>query len=154
MNPAFAPNLASNIQHVQKPVESTETENEAEGDICFICASKIDHISIAPCNHQTCHICALRLRALYKTRACAHCRTEASFVIFTDDPTKRYEDFGESDLAKTDDNLGIKYEKEEIMEDTVLLLRYNCPDKDCDVACLGWPHLYRHVKAKHGKIMW
>lgn len=128
-------------------------EEEEEGDTCFICASNIDHISIAPCNHQTCHICALRLRALYKTRACAHCRTESNFVVFTDDPTKRYEDFKDSDFVKTDDNLGIRYEKEEIFEDTVLLLRYNCPDKTCDVACLGWPHLHRHVKAKHGKTM-
>jgi hypothetical protein len=31
-------------------------------------------MSVAPCNHRTCHICALRLRALYKTKACAHCR--------------------------------------------------------------------------------
>lgn len=121
--------------------------------MCFICASKIEHISIAPCNHQTCHICALRLRALYKTRACAHCRTEANFVIFTDDPSKKYADFQDSDFAKSDDNLGIKYEKEEIFEDTVLLLRYNCPDRECDVACLGWPHLHRHVKAKHGRVM-
>ena len=27
------------------------------------------------------------------------------------------------------------------------------PDKDCDVACLGWPDLHRHVKSKHGKVM-
>ena len=33
------------------------------------------------------------------------------------------------------------------------MLRYNCPDKDCDVACLGWPDLHRHVKSKHGKVM-
>lgn len=45
-----------------------------EAEVCFICASPIEHVSIAPCNHQTCHICSLRLRALYKTRACAHCR--------------------------------------------------------------------------------
>jgi hypothetical protein len=37
------------------------------------------------------------------------------------------------------------------MEDTVLLLRYNCPDGDCDVACLGWPDLHRHVRAVHHK---
>lgn len=37
------------------------------------------------------------------------------------------------------------------MEDTVLLLRYNCPDGDCDVACLGWPDLHRHVRAQHHK---
>ena len=49
-----------------------------EVEVCFICASPIEHISIAPCNHQTCHICSLRLRALYKTRACAHCRVSPS----------------------------------------------------------------------------
>ena len=49
-------------------------EEEPEGEVCFICASPIQHHSIAPCNHRTCHICALRLRTLYKTRACAHCR--------------------------------------------------------------------------------
>lgn len=35
------------------------------------------------------------------------------------------------------------------MEDTILLLRYNCPDADCDVACLGWPDLHRHVRGAH-----
>jgi hypothetical protein len=35
-----------------------------------------------------------------------------------------------------------------------LLLQYNCPDGECDVACLGWPDLHRHVKTAHGKVMW
>ncbi|KAL1956144.1 hypothetical protein VTO42DRAFT_7579 [Malbranchea cinnamomea] len=131
-----------------------ENDEEAEdGEVCFICASRVEHIAVAPCNHRTCHICSLRLRALYKTKACAHCRTESNFVIFTDDPVKRYEAFGDSDFVRTDDNLGIKYETAEIFEDTVLLLRYNCPDKECEVACLGWPDLHRHVKSKHGKVM-
>ncbi|OAP62490.1 hypothetical protein AYL99_04695 [Fonsecaea erecta] len=130
-----------------------ESEPAEEAELCFICASPIEHVSIAPCNHQTCHICSLRLRALYKTRACAHCRTEAAFVIFTDNAEKRYEDFKDNEFVKIDDNLGIKYEKDIILEDTILLLRYNCPDKDCDVACLGWPDLHRHVKTKHGKVM-
>ncbi|EEP81198.1 conserved hypothetical protein [Uncinocarpus reesii 1704] len=108
-----------------------------DSDVCFICTSKIEHLSIAPCNHRTCHICSLRMRALYKTKACAHCRTESSFVIFTDDRGKRYEEFTDKGFIRTDDNLGIKYETHEIFEDTVLLLRYNCPDKDCDIACLG-----------------
>lgn len=81
-------------------------------------------------------------------------QTESAFVVFTDDPVRRYEDFQKKDFARTDDNLGIQYEKDEIFEDTVLLLRYNCPDEDCDVACLGWPDLHRHVKSKHGKVMW
>ncbi len=49
-------------------------ENDPEAEVCFICASPVVHNALSPCNHRTCHICALRLRALYKTKACAHCR--------------------------------------------------------------------------------
>lgn len=159
-----------------RQVAAAETDDADDGEICFICASNVAHSSVSPCNHRTCHICALRLRALYKNKACAHCRvrfviwaecstpvpltcvfsgqTESSYVIFTDDPAKRYEDFTDADFSQKDDNLGIKYENNDIFEDTVLLLRYNCPDRSCDVACLGWPDLHRHVKSKHGKVMW
>ena len=50
------------------------SDEDADAEMCFICASPVVHSSVAPCSHRTCHICALRLRALYKTRACAHCR--------------------------------------------------------------------------------
>ena len=130
------------------------TEEDVEAEVCFICASPVVHNSVAPCNHRTCHICALRLRALYKTRACAHCRTEAKFVIFTDDATKRYEDFVDADFQQVDEMLGIKYEQREIYDDTVLLLRYNCPEHDCDVACSNWPALHHHVRREHNnKVM-
>ncbi|KAI9739764.1 MAG: hypothetical protein M1834_006484 [Cirrosporium novae-zelandiae] len=133
--------------------KSSAQDDDAEGEVCFICASPVAHHSVAPCSHRTCHICALRLRALYKNKTCAHCRTEAEHVIFTDDPTKKYQEFQSTDFAKEDETLGIKYENEEIFEDTVLLLRYNCPDQDCDIACLGWPDLHRHVKNIHHKVM-
>jgi len=131
----------------------TGRDEDVEAEVCFICASPVVHNSVAPCNHRTCHICALRLRALYKTRACAHCRTEAKFVIFTDDATKRYEDFVDTDFQETDNSLGIKYEQKEIYNDTVLLLRYNCPDHSCDIACWGWPDLHKHVKGVHHKVL-
>lgn len=54
----------------QKPGE----EDDVEAEVCFICASPVVHNSVAPCNHRTCHICSLRLRALYKSKQCAHCR--------------------------------------------------------------------------------
>lgn len=129
------------------------TGDDTEAEVCFICASPVVHNSVAPCNHRTCHICALRLRALYKTRACAHCRTEAKFVVFTDDATKRYEDFIEADFQETDQVLGIKYEHKDIHSDTLLLLRYNCPDESCDIACRGWPDLHRHVRSIHHKVL-
>ncbi|QIX00109.1 hypothetical protein AMS68_005626 [Peltaster fructicola] len=74
-------------------------------------------------------------------------------VIFTDDGEKRYEDYAMDDMARTDNNLGIAFEKDAIWEDTIVLLRYNCPDPSCDVACLGWPDLHRHVKTVHHKVM-
>lgn len=57
-----------------KQVATPATDAPDDGDVCFICASKVEHIAVAPCNHRTCHICMLRLRALYKTKTCAHCR--------------------------------------------------------------------------------
>lgn len=56
--------------------------NEVEAEVCFICASHVVHQSIAPCNHRTCHICALRMRALYKNKECAHCRVCPSCAGF------------------------------------------------------------------------
>ncbi|KAK5122450.1 hypothetical protein LTR85_004034 [Meristemomyces frigidus] len=143
----------NNTTGEQKQGASPDGGEDVEAEVCFICASTISHQSVAPCNHRTCHICALRLRALYKTKACAHCRTEAQTVIFTDEGEKRFEDYKESDFYRTDANLGIAYENPEIFEDTVLLLRYNCPDGSCDAACMGWPDLHRHVRNVHHKVM-
>lgn len=137
-----------------KPPAIQPAADAEEGEVCFICASPVQHTAVAPCNHRTCHICSLRLRALYKTKTCAHCRTESDHVVFTDDVSKNYEDFAAGDFFQSDDNLGIRFENAEILEDTRLLLQYNCPDSECDVACLGWPDLHRHVKTAHGKVMW
>lgn len=80
-------------------------------------------------------------------------KTPSPFVIFTDNATKNYEDFSDKDIANTDPNIGIRYESNDIQEDTLLLLRYNCPDPTCDTACRGWPDLHRHVKSTHQKKM-
>ncbi|KAK3321931.1 hypothetical protein B0H66DRAFT_574363 [Apodospora peruviana] len=133
--------------------EAQNGDDDAETEVCFICANPISHHSLAPCNHATCHICALRLRALYKNKDCPHCRTAAPFVIFTDDAAKHFEDYADKEITSTDDNIGIRYAGEDIVGDTILLLRYNCPDADCDFAGLGWPDLHRHVRAVHHKKM-
>lgn len=52
-----------------------------------------------------------------------------------------------------DEGLGIQYEKLEIHDDTILLLRYNCPEESCDIFCYGWPDLHRHVRSVHHKVM-
>ncbi|KAK4462583.1 E3 ubiquitin-protein ligase hel2 [Cladorrhinum samala] len=148
------PPQPSTLPNFKKTADAQQDGNaNEEAEVCFICASPITHYSIAPCNHITCHLCALRLRALYKNKDCPHCRTASQFVIFTDDGTKRYEEYTPSDITSTDDNIGIRYAGEDIVGDTILLLRYNCPDSECDFAGLGWPDLHRHVRSTHNKKM-
>lgn len=76
----FGVHPTKDAEPVEGEVASKQQDNQAteeaadDAEVCFICASPVVHTAVAPCNHRTCHICALRLRALYKTRACAHCR--------------------------------------------------------------------------------
>lgn len=64
----------ANGKGVENKGKDDADDGDADEEVCFICASPIQHYSVGPCNHRTCHICALRMRALYKTRDCAHCR--------------------------------------------------------------------------------
>jgi hypothetical protein len=139
---------------VPKLVLPQNNDYDPDAEVCFICASPIQHTAVAPCNHRTCHICSIRMRALYKTKACAHCRAESDHVILTDNAEKNYEEFTAADFVESNDSLGIHFENTEVRDDTRLLLQYNCPEGDCDVACLGWPDLHRHVKTAHEKSMW
>lgn len=54
---------------------------DTEGDeaVCFICAERVKYYSVSQCNHRTCHVCALRLRALYKKLDCTFCKVSSAF---------------------------------------------------------------------------
>jgi len=40
------------------------------------------------------------------------------------------------------------------MEETLILLRFNCPDSGCDYIGSGWGDMKLHVRATHGRMMW
>lgn len=65
-------------------LEPKDEEEDVDAEVCFICASPVVHNAVAPCNHRTCHICALRMRALYKTKDCAHCRVSFPYQLLAD----------------------------------------------------------------------
>jgi hypothetical protein len=46
-------------------------------DTCWICAEPVKYWSVSECNHRTCHVCALRLRALYKKMECTFCKASS-----------------------------------------------------------------------------
>lgn len=47
---------------------------QEEIDTCYICAEPVKYYALGTCSHRTCHVCSLRLRALYKKRECTFCK--------------------------------------------------------------------------------
>ncbi|TQS38920.1 hypothetical protein Golomagni_00567 [Golovinomyces magnicellulatus] len=135
-----------------KPVDAPSNDTET----CIICASEIIHESFGPCNHRTCHVCSIRMRVLFKDKTCTLCRTPAPFIIITDNRLKRFEDYSDDYFKKLnfqsiDDNIGVRFDSAQIREETLWMLGYNCPEKDCKTACLAWTHLHDHTRRAHGK---
>jgi E3 ubiquitin-protein ligase ZNF598 len=58
-----------------------ENVSQDESDLCWICAEPIKYYAVSDCNHRTCHVCALRLRALYKKLECTFCKVRAVFPL-------------------------------------------------------------------------
>lgn len=75
-------------------------------------------------------------------------------MIFTTSPDALYDSFGVESMAYKDAKLAIAFETQEMMEETLILLRFNCPDSACDYLGNGWGDLKLHVRATHGKLLW
>lgn len=75
-------------------------------------------------------------------------------MIFTTSPDKLFASFKPEDIPYKDSKLAIFFETQEMMEETLILLRFNCPDPDCDYLGNGWGDLKLHTRASHGKLMW
>lgn len=53
---------------------AAETVAADDAEVCWICAEPVKFYSVSDCDHRTCHVCALRLRALYKKTDCTFCK--------------------------------------------------------------------------------
>ena len=130
------PPAAETETAVAPPADTADDAEEEES--CFICAEPISIYAISQCNHRTCHICSLRLRALYKTKACSFCKEESPHVVFAHLGLKDYNEYTPKDTPYSDAKLCISFETKEAMEDALALLRFNCPDRHCQELCGGW----------------
>jgi E3 ubiquitin-protein ligase ZNF598 len=75
-------------------------------------------------------------------------------VIFTTSPDALWASYTPDLVPFKDSKLNIFFETQEMMEDTMLLLRFNCPDPSCDyIANAGWGDLKLHVRSQHGMQM-
>ncbi|KAI8927775.1 hypothetical protein BC831DRAFT_398260, partial [Entophlyctis helioformis] len=128
-------------------------QNDGDGEACHICAEPVTWYAVGECNHRVCHICSLRLRALYKSKACTFCKTDLDKVVFTGSSDLAFESFTLRGMKK-DAKLAVFFETDQIYDETMVLLRFNCPDPECPVACPGgWSELRNHVKAAHELLL-
>lgn len=72
---AAASALPEAPEEKEQAVEDIPAADVSEDtDVCWICAEPVKYYSVSECNHRTCHVCALRLRALYKKMDCTFCK--------------------------------------------------------------------------------
>lgn len=79
-----APEVQETTEEVAALTLAATTEEEQTGGsedvaICWICAEPIKYYAVSECNHRTCHVCSLRLRALYKKNDCTFCKVHFLF---------------------------------------------------------------------------
>ena len=75
-------------------------------------------------------------------------------LIFTTSATATFTSFRPSDIPYKDAQLSIFFETQEMVEDTLILLRFKCPGESCNYIASGWDNLKWHVRAVHGNLMW
>ena len=140
---------------------STETQlnissaggSDEENELCVICARKLVYVSLTPCHHKTCHICAFRQRALYEKKTCLICRTENEEVTFTDHIDGEISD--KQSFSEKNEKYGINFTSKEVAVETLNLLKFFCPlSKDEQVSDLGSFKKYNeHLKSEHNRMI-
>ncbi|KAJ7453217.1 hypothetical protein FB451DRAFT_1145061 [Mycena latifolia] len=151
--PAAVAEKGEEVSIVAPAPTTEEAEQEEDSAVCWICAEPIKYYAVSECNHRTCHVCALRLRALYKKNDCTFCKDPQPTMVFTPSPDALFGSFDTATMPWKDAKLGVYFETQEMMEETLLLLRFNCPDAQCDYIGNSWSDLKLHVRATHGRLM-
>ncbi|KAJ2845859.1 hypothetical protein IWW36_004612 [Coemansia brasiliensis] len=133
-----------------KATESKESVDAGDEAVCFICADTVEFYAVGPCDHRTCFRCNLRLRELFKSKACPYCKAELPMVIYTREAETEFADLQEHPLPFEDKGLGIKFDCKEAYDATKHALQLNCPYRRCQyVAKDGWKGLKTHVRDEH-----
>lgn len=75
-------------------------------------------------------------------------------MIFTTSPDALWSTYTPDMIPYKDAKLSVSFETQEMMEETLILLRFNCPDPECPYIGSSWNDLRLHTRAVHGKLMW
>lgn len=98
--------------------------------------------------------CALRLHHVSRWLFNHRSKERQPTVIFTASPDAPYSSYTPESTPYKDEKLAISFETEEMMQESLVLLRFNCPDSSCEYVATGWNDLKLHVRGIHKKFMW
>jgi hypothetical protein len=140
---------------------------------CWICAEPVKYYAISECNYRMCHVCpststhctrrpiAPFARCIHKLFPSSHLfifslpiQAPQPSIIFTPSPKALPASFSPAEIPYKDAKLTIYFETQEMMEETLLLLHFNCPDTECNYIRNSCSDLKLHVRASHGRLMW
>ncbi|KAJ7649082.1 hypothetical protein DFH06DRAFT_1421568 [Mycena polygramma] len=124
-------------QEVAAPTVLTTDESTEDVAICWICAEPVKHYAVSGCNHRTCHVCSLRLRAFYK-------KTDCTFCIFAS--------FDTATMPYKGAKLSLYFETWRKPSYSCAPIG-NCPHTECDYLGNSWSDLKLYVRATHGRLM-
>ena len=82
------------------------------------------------------------------------CKEQQLTVVFTLSPDAPFSSYTPESIPHKDEKLAISFETQEMMQESLFLLRYNCPDPSCDYQATGWNDLKLHVRGTHKKHIW
>lgn len=127
----------------------TKPFSMSDESVCVVCAEGYKIAAITPCQHVTCNKCALRQRALFKKETCLICRTENGNVIFTEKLNTPYDKIDPPALQN--EKYRIQFTSKSARENTMRLLRWYCPLKNCSEKkdLHSFKSLNSHVKTEH-----
>lgn len=123
---------------------------DPERETCLICAEPVRYYALGTCSHRTCHVCTIRMRALYKKRDCALCKTELPEVILSRDPQRPFDSYDLSTFEFKDPHLSVYCESFDQLDELLAYLKFNCPHPDCPSVLTNWSDLKAHTRAAHG----
>lgn len=144
-----APDTDSQAQSQIKQSVTPATPPADSGETCLICAQSIKYFALGCCSHRTCHVCAIRMRALYKKRECALCKTELNDVILTTDSEASFSSYDLMGMRFKDPHLSIYCETFEQLEELLAYLKFNCPHPECSSVLSNWKDLKVHTRTAH-----
>ena len=122
--------------------------------LCVAPASAVQKAGLHVLQGARSVVSSLAPRASCGTFLTNACKESQPIVVFTVSPDAPFSTYTQESIPFKDEKLGLSFETEEIMQESLLLLRFNCPDPSCDHMATGWNDLKLHVRGTHKKFMW